>query len=159
MCYIPVIQGKVDAIEAHICFELHNLKLDNKQLFYRLEEGNSGYCCVCGAEIKNANLQRKTRDFLWCTRKCYSAKPRKIIALEKIHSKDIKEILIDTTRNYQNIRAQQNALRVSTPYLYQIIRKYFGYDYISFFAEYAVGKRKIVYTRKISQRKGIKLPG
>ena len=151
-------EGVVDVVELHIHCMLFQLVSDNKELLHRLNNNAIGYCVVCGKAIENANLQRKTRDFLWCSRKCYSEKPRKIIALERRNGKSIQEILIETTKKYQNINSQQNALHVSTPYLYQIIRKYFGSDYLSFFAEHAIGKRQEVYARKIRQRKICTIP-
>ena len=158
MCYSACIFDKVDKIEAHIHLELRLLMRDNVEITNRIENGSIVNCCVCGEPIKRANLQRKTRNFLWCSRKCYSEKPKKIIALEQAYGKDIREVLIETTIKYQNIRAQQNALKISTPHLYKVIRKYFGSDYISFFAKYAVGNRQAGYARKLKQRKRNRLP-
>jgi hypothetical protein len=63
---------------------------------------------------------------------------------------DITKILAETTSKCSDIKSQCAILGVSIPYLYSIIRKYCGEDYISFMEKHAIGNRKLLYSKKKS---------
>jgi len=141
----------VDIIEAHIVDEVSRLRTENDTLKTWVRHGNGApRCVVCGKPIKNISTQRMLRPFRWDSRECFHFKPRKIIALENEYGLDIVSILQETTRRYGKIKAQCEALGVSVPYLYSIIRKYCG-DYLAFMARYTTGKRRLDYARKFQE--------
>lgn len=141
--------NKIDPVEAHIQLEMALLNKENEKLKTWIRENKAQpICCVCGAPIKNVSIQRMLRTFLWHSRACFRFKPKKIIALERAFGCDIVDVLRITTRRYQNIQAQCNALDISIPYLYMIVRKYCGLDYINFFVKNAIGKRRETYQKK-----------
>lgn len=141
-----------DIVELHILYELGNLKEENEYLRKCITENSEKRrCAVCGEIIQNLSVQRMTRPALWHDRKCFTYKPRKIIALEQLYGCDIVEILKETTRQCGNIKVQCQMLGVSIPYFYSIIRKYTGKNLIEFMAEYSVGKRKDLYEKKIQK--------
>jgi hypothetical protein len=144
----------IDPIEAHIQLETALLQAENEKLKTWVKESKTQpTCCVCGAPISNVSVQRMLRTFLWHSRECFRHKPKKIIALERAFGCDIVEVLKITTRRYQNIQAQCSALDISIPYLYMIIRKYCGSDYIGFFVKNSIGKRKETYQKKCNSNK------
>jgi hypothetical protein len=139
-----------DAIEKHICQELDRLRKENDTLREWIKSSKEiPHCAVCGKPIENVSIQRMLRPHLWDCRECFQKKPRKIIALEQKFGLDILEILKETTRGYGNIKAQCDALGVSIPYFYAIVKKYCGENFIDFMAKHSVGKRKETYYKKI----------
>ena len=141
----------MDAIEKHIICEYNRLIKENGLVEKWIKSDEEHRCAVCGKPIKNISIQRRVRPYKWDTRKCFEYKPRKIIHLEQEYGLDIKDILIEVTRRYGNIKSQCQALGISVPYLYAIIRKYFG-DYLQFMVKYATGRRKQNYLRKFKER-------
>jgi len=138
----------IDPVDLHIIMEIWRLKNENRLLREWIKAGiNDHYCVVCKEPIKNVSLQRMLRPYLWCSRKCFQEKPRKIIALEHEYGLNIIEILKETTERYGEISAQCEALGVSTPYFYSIARKYCG-NYHEFMARYSTGKRRTSYAKK-----------
>ncbi len=151
MCYSPKNADKnqgLDPVEVHIQVEILRLREENVTLKNWVRDGNdTPRCCVCGKPIPNISIQRMLRTFLWDSRECFTKKPKKIMALEQAYGVDIVEVLKITTRRYQNIHAQCEALQISIPYLYNIIKKYCGQDYIAFFADNGTGKRRETYLK------------
>lgn len=141
-----------DTVEDHIVEEMERLRAENAALKNWIISGKElPTCVVCGKPIANISIQRMTRAHLWHDRKCFQYKPRKIIALEQEYGMDIVEILKETTRRYGNIKAQCNALGISIPYLYAIIRKYCGSKFVEFMAANSVGARKAGYMKKLEK--------
>jgi len=138
-------------VDLQIILEIRRLKSENALLREWIKTGIDDYkCVVCGVPIKNVSMQRMLRPYLWCSRKCFQQKPRKIIALEHEYELNIIEILRQTTERYGEISAQCEALDVSVPYFYSIARKYCG-DYHAFMARYSTGKRRIGYAKKFKE--------
>ena len=138
----------MDPVDLHIILEIRRLKTENAILRGWIKSGLDEHACVvCTKPIRNVSIQRKLRPYLWCSRKCFQYKPRKIIALEHEYQLDIKEILTETTERYGEIRTQCEALNVSVPYFYHLARKYFG-NYHEFMARYSTGKRRTSYAKK-----------
>lgn len=141
-----------DLIEQHIDQEFERLRAENASLKNWIISGKEvPTCVVCGRPIENISIQRMSRAYLWHDRKCFQFKPRKIVALEQEYGMDIVDILKETTRKYGNIKAQCNALGISIPYLYSIIRKYVGMDFLKFMATNSVGARKVGYVNKLNK--------
>jgi hypothetical protein len=141
-----------DSVYWHILCELRRLTEENNYLKKCIKEGSEGKkCAVCGKEIVNLSMQRMTRPNLWCSRECFTKKPRKIIALEKDFGKDIVEILKETTRKCGKIKTQCNILGVSIPKFYQMLEKYCEEDLLSFMSKNASGSRKVHYAKKLKQ--------
>jgi hypothetical protein len=138
----------LDIVDFIILKEVELAHKESCLLFDIINVDHSYVCAVCGKAIDRIAAQRKTRDVLWHDRKCYEEKPRKIIHLERIYNKKIEDILIATTRQCMDIKSQCSILNISIPYLYHIIRKYCGEEYIEFMQKYSVGKRKELYTKK-----------
>jgi len=148
-----VLYISTDIVEKYFQEKLTSLQFENDLLQSWIQEGkDDARCVVCGAPIKNLSVQRMLRPFLWCTRECFQAKPGKIIDLEKEYSMDIVDILRDTTKRYGNIEAQCDALGISIPYFYDIIKKYCGdsESYIEFMSGNTSGKRKDTYKKKLN---------
>lgn len=146
-----------DVIEKHLVKELGRLSQENALLKDWIKAGSDEIrCAVCGKKISSLSVQRMTRPVLWHDRKCFQYKPRKIISLEQQFGYDIVEVLKETTKRCGNIKAQCQLLGVSIPYLYSIIKKYCGGDYVKFMAKYATGKRKDLYAKKVVKRKQTK---
>ena len=119
-----------------------------RELLEQIINGDSTYvCAVCGKKIEKVAYQRKTRDVLWCGKEHYYYKPRKIIHLERIFGKKIEDVLKDVTYLCSDIKTQCRVLGVSIPYLYNIIRKYGGIDFLEFMQKYSSDKRKELYER------------
>jgi hypothetical protein len=138
----------VDPVDLHILLEIKRLQDENSILREWIKLGRDEHLCVvCGKPIKNVSIQRKLRPYLWCSRKCFQFKPRKIISLEHEYQLTITDILRETTERYGEIRTQCEALDVSVPYFYHITRKYCG-DYHGFMAKYTTGKRRTSYAKK-----------
>jgi hypothetical protein len=143
-----------DIVEVHISLEIQRLQEENELLKGWIKSNvDSPTCAVCQTPIENVSIQRMLRPYLWCSRKCFEFKPRKIIKLERKYGMDITTILQETTRTYGNIKAQCDALGISIPYFYSIIHKYCGNQYVEFMATYAIGKRKETYAKKIEKGK------
>jgi len=146
-----------DIVERHIISEIERLQEENDRLRNWIRGSiETPKCVVCGKEIENVSIQRILRPYLWCSRKCFEYKPRKIIKLEKKYKDDIVGVLKETTRTYGNIKAQCDALGISIPYFYSIVNKYCEKDYISFMAENATGKRRDTYIKKIDKQQRAK---
>ena len=79
-------------------------------------------------------------------------KTKIIDKIEFKFGKDIESILKESTKRYKNIHDQSSALNISVPYLYMLIRKYFG-DYISFMLTYTRGLRKKRYIKHVTIQK------
>jgi len=142
----------IDPVDLHIRLEIRRLKTENNLLRSWIKAGiNDHTCVVCNQQIKNVSLQRMLRPYLWCSRKCFQEKPRKIIALEHEYDLSITDILQQTTERYGEISAQCEALGVSVPYFYSIVREYCG-DYNAFMAKYSTGKRRVGYSKKYKDR-------
>jgi hypothetical protein len=139
-----------DIIEMAILEEIVRLKRENEILKTWIKSNDVYKCAVCGKPINKINTQRRLRPFKWDSRKCFEWKSKKIVALEEEYGFDIVEILKETTRKYGKIRAQCDALGVSVPYLYSIIKKYCG-DYVAFMAKHATGRRKTDYLKKFKE--------
>jgi hypothetical protein len=143
-----------DIITQVLLQELALLQQENEKLKNIIKLGSETIrCAVCGEVIEHLSVQRLTRGALWCNRKCYEYKPRKIIWLERTFKKDIVEVLKDTTRICTNIKAQCELLGLSIPFLYSTIRKYTKESHITFMAQHAVGKRKELYAKKANKIK------
>jgi len=143
-----------DIVELHIILELKRLQYENAVLKHWIKDGATEIrCAVCGKKISSLSMQRMTRPILWHDRECFQYKPRKIIKLENDFGLDIVDILKETVRKCGNIKAQCDVLDVSIPYLYSIIKKYCGDDFIEFMAKYATGKRRELYAKKVQKRK------
>lgn len=143
-----------DIVELHIMLELKRLRYENDLLKQWIREGVEDIrCAVCKKRISSLSIQRMTRPILWHDRKCFQYKPRKIIKLENDFGIDIVEILKETVKKCGNIRAQCDVLGVSIPYLYSIIKKYCGDDFVEFMAKHATGKRRELYAKKVAKRK------
>jgi len=140
-----------DIIEIAIIQEIAKLKKENEALQGWVKSNDVYRCATCGKPIEKLNTQRKLRPFKWDSRKCFEWKSRKIVALEAEYGLDIVEILKETTRRYGKIRAQCDALGISVPYLYSIIKKYCG-DYVKFMSTYASGKRRTEYLSKLKKQ-------
>lgn len=141
---------KGDVVEQKIEQTIQRLQFENDLLKSWIKDGlEDRTCVVCGKPIENVSIQRMLRPYLWCSRKCFQEKPRKIINLEHDFNADIVQILKETTRLYGNIKAQCGALGISIPYFYSIVAKYCGEDYILFMAKSATGKRKETYAKKL----------
>lgn len=146
-----------DIVEQHIVSEIERLQEENDRLRNWIRgSASTPRCVVCGKEIENVSIQRILRPYLWCSRKCFEYKPRKIIKLEKKYKEDIVDVLRETTKTYGNIKAQCDALGISIPYFYSIVNKYCAQSYISFMAENATGKRRDTYTKKIDKQQKAK---
>lgn len=142
----------IDPVDLHIMLEIRQLKTENNLLRTWIKAGTGNHACVvCGQVIKNVSIQRMLRPYLWCSRECFQQKPRKIIALEHEYEQSITEILKQTTERYGEISAQCEALGVSVPYFYAIVREYMG-DYNAFMAKYSTGKRRVGYSKKYKDR-------
>jgi hypothetical protein len=142
-----------DVIEKHIISEVARLVTENEILKNWIINDEIPKCAVCKQPITNVSIQRRLRPYLWCSRKCFKFKPRKIIKLEDEFGIDIVEILKLTTKMYGNIKAQCNALGLSIPYFYSIVAKYGSNNHAEFMAVNAVGKRRDTYTKKIARKK------
>ena len=143
-----------DIVDAHIISEIQRLQEENELLKGWIKSNvDSPTCAVCQKPIENVSIQRMLRPYLWCSRKCFEFKPRKIIKLERKYDMDITIILQETTKTYGNIKAQCDALGISIPYFYSIVHKYCGNQYVEFMAAYAIGKRKETYAKKIEKGK------
>lgn len=141
-----------DIVELHIVSEVTRLQEENELLRGWIKNNVSiPTCAVCKTPIENVSIQRMLRPYLWCSRKCFEFKPRKIIKLEKKYGIDIVAILQETTKVYGNIKAQCDALGISIPYFYSIVNKYCGDNYVEFMATNAIGKRKDTYTKKVGK--------
>ena len=148
-----MLQVNYDAVEIGIVIEYVRLRQENELLVTWIrQDSDSPMCVVCGAPIDHVSLQRMLRPYLWCSRKCFEFKPRKIINLEKKYGADITEILAETTRNYGNIKAQCHALGISIPYFYAIVKKYCNAHSLEFLAINSAGKRKEAYLKKVVTR-------
>lgn len=142
----------IDVVEQHIIKEFFRFRNENALLKYWIKSGyDISRCVVCGKPIKNISVQRLLRPYRWDSRECFEYKPRKIVKLEEEYGLDIVDVLKETTRRYGRIKSQCQALNISIPYLYAIIKKYCG-DYLNFMAENANGQRKIEYTKKVRER-------
>jgi len=139
-----------DIIELAIIEEIARLKKENDTLKAWIKSNDVYRCAVCGKPISKINTQRRLRPFKWDSRACFEWKSKKIVALEEEYGLDIVEILKETTRKYGKIRAQCDALGVSVPYLYSIIKKYCG-DFVSFMAKHSTGRRRTEYLRKLKE--------
>lgn len=87
-------------------------------------------CIVCGGEVtKHLFPSRQRKPWLWCSRRCYRWKPQKVISIEMRFGgerrADIRWILIKTAREFQNLHDHAQALGVSVPYLYTMVKRYF----------------------------------
>ncbi len=141
-----------DIVELHIISEVQRLQEENEILKGWIKSNvDIPKCAVCKKPIENVSVQRMLRPYLWCSRKCFEFKPRKIIKLERKYGMDIIAILQETTKVYGNIKAQCDALGISIPYFYSIVHKYCGDKYVEFMAANAIGKRKETYTKKIEK--------
>ena len=110
---------------------------------------NCRFCVVCGKELDRFLFaKRLQKTALYCSRKCFGYKPPAIIQLERAFGKDIKEILIETTKNYDTLDKQQQSLGKSSQWLYLCIRKYFKMSLTEFMASHAIGPRKERYKKK-----------
>lgn len=146
-----------DIVELHIISEIQRLREENELLKGWIKNAELPRCAVCQKPIDNVSIQRMLRPYLWCSRKCFEYKPRKIIKLQRKYGMDITTILQETTKTYGNIKAQCDALGISIPYFYSIMYKYCGKKYVEFMATNAIGKRKETYTKKIEKYKKEKL--
>ena len=81
--------------------------------------------------------------------------PKMVDKIENAFGKDIKTLLIETTRKHKNMRDQAIALNISVTYLMHLIERYF-YDWITFMAIYTKGWRKKKYLRRFVERKSKK---
>lgn len=154
MCYSTKSKREIDPVEAHLQIEAARLREENATLKKWIRDGREvPRCCVCGKPIVNVSIQRLLRTFLWDCRECFRKRPGKIMELEQSYGMDIVDVLKLTTRKYKNINAQCQALDVSIPYLYSIIKKYCNKDYTEFFAENSVGRRRETYVKKLKKRK------
>jgi len=162
MCYPSKSVGKnyvIDPIEAHIQLEILRLQKENAALKNWVRDNKDvPRCCVCGKQILNVSIQRLLRTFLWDSQACFRKKPRKVVILETAYGVDIQDVLKTTTKRYKNIQAQCDAIDVSIPYLYVLVKKYCGEDYVKFFAENAIGKRRETYLKKLRNRQQKKYP-
>ena len=116
-------------------------------------------CVACGDQItKHLFPSRLAKPMLWCSFSCYKWKPPKVIWIElkfgKTYRIDIRWVLIETTKRFDNLQAQCFALDVSIPYLYTMVKRYFGMPLPQFVAKHSTGERKIRY-RKAAQRKRV----
>ncbi|MFA5132743.1 MAG: hypothetical protein WC444_05480 [Candidatus Paceibacterota bacterium] len=142
----------IDTVEQHIVNETKRLFFENELLMDWIRSLNGvPRCAVCGKPVYNASIQRLLRPFHWDTRRCFEFKPRKIVALEKEYGMDIVEILKLTTEKYGKIKAQCQALNISPPYFYDIVKRYCG-DVVEFMAKHASGRRKQEYVDKLKLR-------
>jgi hypothetical protein len=73
----------------------------------------------------------------------------------KFEDKDMEIILKETTRKHKNIVDQSLTLGVSIPYLYHLIRKYFG-DFTTFMLAHTKGKRRKRYIKEKAKQTLIK---
>lgn len=147
-------RGTNDDVESNIDQAIKRLKFENGLLQAWIKSGRDILSCsVCGKPIENVSIQRMLRPYLWDCRKCFQAKPRKIISLEHKFEMDIVDILKETTKQYGNIKAQCGALGISIPYFYSIVAKYCGENYIAFMAKHAAGRRKETYDKKQKKNK------
>ena len=107
------------------------------------------YCAVCGKQLnKFLFLRRLRKSALYCSWECFTYKPPAIIQLEWQFGKDIKDILIETTKNYDTLEKQEQALDKSSQWLYSCIQKYFNMSLVEFMSKYATGARQLKYKRK-----------
>lgn len=142
----------MDIIEKHVLLEFNKLEAENSSVLTWVYENKANLrCCVCGGAIKNVSLQRLLRPYHWDSRECFKFKPRRIIALEREYGMDIVDILKETTARYGKIKAQCQALGISAPYFYDIMKRYCG-DVVNFMVKHATGKRKTEYIEKSKNR-------
>ena len=100
-------------------------------------------CAVCGIPLERFLFRKRLqKSTLYCSWKCFRYKPPAIIQLERAFGKDIKEVLIETARNYDTLEKQEQALGKSSQWLYSCIKKYFGMTLADFMAIYAIGARQ-----------------
>lgn len=138
-----------DAVETTVSNAVHVYTNQiNKLKEWIKDQGGNAKCVTCNTPITGISIQRMTRPYRWCCRECFEFKPGKIIELELEYDMDIEDILIETTKMYGNLKTQCSALGISIPYLYKIIKKYFG-DYQSFMLKNSTGSRKLGYKNKI----------
>lgn len=138
-----------DPIHLHIESYIKRLTQENLSLWDWIRVSETPTCVVCGLPIENVSLQRLSRPILWHSKACYRAKPKKVILLEQEYGCDIAEILKKTTAIYGSIQAQCDALGVSIPYFYDLIRKFCGGVSLNdFMRVYSVGTRKTLYEKK-----------
>jgi hypothetical protein len=127
---------------------------NTRELLGRLEKikpltRESRFCAACGKKLDKFLFQKRLqKPVLYCSWKCFIFKPPAVIELERQFGKDIKEILIETTQNFDTIEKQEHALDKSSQWLYSCIKKYFGISLVEFMAKYAVGDRQEKYKRK-----------
>lgn len=119
-------------------------------------------CANCGGPVtKHLFPSRRKKDLLWCSFPCYKYKPRRVVLLEirfgkGDHRKDIRDILIDTTRQYGNHNTQAKALSVSVPYFFMMIERYFFMNMDDFMLKYATGARLKRYQQAEVRKKAKK---
>ena len=107
------------------------------------------YCAVCGKHLDRfLFLKRLQKSALYCSWECFTFKPPAIIQLEWQFGKDIKDILIETTKHYDTLEKQEQALNKSSQWLYSCIQKYFGMSLVEFMFKFATGARQLKYKRK-----------
>jgi hypothetical protein len=140
----------LDPIVKHIENAIYTLTQENLVLQKWISPDGSPLCVVCGLPIQNVSSQRLSRPMLWHSKKCYKYKSKKIIVLEQQYGCDIVDILKKTTRMYGSIKAQCDALGISVPYFYLIIRKFCDKDIQQFMIENSVGDRHQHYIRKFN---------
>ena len=113
------------------------------------------YCMVCGRRVKkNIFPKRMKKPLLWCSFRHYREKPEKVIRIEWRFSRgqrtrrDIRDILIETTKGHGGHKAQARTLGISVPYFYTMVDKYFGLEMEDFMIEHAVGERRRFYVER-----------
>lgn len=106
------------------------------------------YCAACDRPItKHTFPSRMGKQFLWCSFECYKWKPPRVIAIELRYGsgdrrKDIRQILIETTGQFDTLGSQCRDIGVSIPYLYTMVDRYFGMKMRDFVQRYGSPQRR-----------------
>lgn len=104
-------------------------------------------CATCDGPItRNLFPGRLQKEFVYCCPGCFVYKPPKVIRIERrfggVYRRDIRDILIETTRLFGTLKAQAAHLGVSVPYLYRMVRRYFDVSMAEFVAQYGPVARR-----------------
>jgi len=103
------------------------------------------YCPVCG-DAKSF-IGQSPKRFEYCSKKCVSKKPPKVLETEAEWGMPIDQILIETTKTFGSVSAQEAAIGIKRPTLYAWTRKYCGVSFSALVSEYGSISRRGRYKK------------
>lgn len=98
-----------------------NKALDSPDTLIQQMLYETKHCLNCGTRLKRGHGIKVKIGY--CNTRCYYAKPSKMVYLEKVYGKPIRDIMIDMLNRSNTVEPVAGLMGISKMTLYQWIKK------------------------------------